>query len=381
MTSSSDTDALHTPLYDLHQELGGRMVAFAGYALPIQYETGALKEHLFTRTSGGLFDVSHMGQVRVRPRSGELASAALALERLVPADILGLALNRQRYSVLTNEEGGILDDLMIANLGDSYFLVVNAACKTQDIDYLKSKISDTCEIVVEQDRALLALQGPAAQEVISELAPAAANMTFMEAREMDLAGAHCTVARSGYTGEDGFEIGVPADQAERLARLMLATDRVAPIGLGARDSLRLEAGLCLYGSDMDEAASPVEASLEWSIQKVRRPGGQRAGGYPGASRIARELERGPSRRRVGLRPDGRAPIRAGVHLFRSATASEPVGVITSGGFSPSLSVPVAMGYVPADSAKPGETLFAEVRGARISVTVSETPFVRKTYKR
>lgn len=370
-----------TPLYDLHVAQGGRMTDFAGYELPIQYRTGLLQEHLHTRRAAGLFDVSHMGQVELRPRLGDIWQAALALERLVPADVASLAVNRQRYSVFTDPTGGILDDLMIANLGNRLLLVVNAACKAKDIAHLREHLSDACEIIEQRDQALLALQGPLAQPVLAALAPAAAAMAFMDVIETEVAGVGCIVSRSGYTGEDGYEISVPADAAQSLASTLLAAADVSLIGLGARDSLRLEAGLCLYGADLDVSTSPVEAALEWSIQKARRVGGRRPGDYPGADRIGRELASGASRRRVGLLPEGRAPVRAHALLYACEGAAEPIGSVTSGGFAPSLNAPVAMGYVAASHAALGSFLFAEVRGARLPVRVSPTPFVQKTYKR
>ncbi|WP_264798747.1 glycine cleavage system aminomethyltransferase GcvT, partial [Acetobacter peroxydans] len=305
----STESLLHTPLFSLHTALGARMVPFAGYAMPLQYAEGIMAEHRHTRTQAGLFDVSHMGQVRLRARSGAVRDAALALEQLVPADIAGLASGRQRYTQFTNAQGGILDDLMVTRLGDDLLVVINAACKAADIAHMRAHLSDTCTLDVLEDRALLALQGPLAGQVLAALAPAVADMLFMDVRTLDIAGAACVVSRSGYTGEDGFEISVPAAQAEALARTLLAQPGVAPIGLGARDSLRLEAGLCLYGADIDETTTPVEAALEWSIQKSRRAGGVRAGGFPGAEIILAQLSEGTARRRVGLLPEGRAPVR------------------------------------------------------------------------
>lgn len=370
-----------TPLHDLHAALGARMGPFAGYDMPIQYPAGVLKEHLHTRAAAGLFDVSHMGQVVLRPRSGDLADAALALEMLVPVDILGLKEGRQRYALFTNEAGGILDDLMVANRGDHLFLVVNAACKQADLAHLRTHLSQACEIEEITDRGLIALQGPKAEEALAALAPEVATMRFMDVRAVDLLGAACIVSRSGYTGEDGFEISVPADRAAELAERLLADDAVEPIGLGARDSLRLEAGLCLYGSDLDESTTPVEGALEWAIQKARRAGGAREGGFPGAQTILAQFDGGAARRRVGLKPEGRAPMRADTPLFPSEDATEPVGRVTSGGFGPSAEGPVAMGYVPSDLSATGTVLFGEVRGKRLPVAVADLPFVQQTYKR
>jgi aminomethyltransferase len=357
------------------------MTPFAGYEMPLQYPAGILKEHLHTRASAGLFDVSHMGQIILRPRSGDVTDAAKALERLVPVDILGLAEGRQRYALFTNAQGGILDDLMVTNRGDHLFLVVNAACKAADEAHLRLTVFDACNIEPVKDRALLALQGPQAGAVLEAMAPEAADMKFMDVRTITLAGAECIVSRSGYSGEDGFEISVPDSHAENLARALLANDAVEPIGLGARDSLRLEAGLCLYGSDLDETTSPVEASLVWAMQKARRPGGERQGGFPGANRILDELAHGPARKRVGLLPEGRAPVRGGTQLFSAESGAEPIGTVTSGAFGPSLEAPMAMGYVPAANAATGTRLFAEVRGKKLPVTVADTPFVKPGYKR
>ncbi len=377
----ANSDVLTTPLHALHLELGARMTPFAGYDMPVQYPLGIMKEHLHTRVSAGLFDVSHMGQVVLRPKSGDLADAALALERLVPVDVLGIAEGRQRYALFTSPDGGILDDLMIANRHDHLFLVVNAACKDADEAHLRAHLSDTCDIERLDDRALMALQGPQAGAVLAAMAPESADMRFMDVRDLSLAGAQCIVSRSGYSGEDGFEISVANEDAVTLARALLAHDAVAPIGLGARDSLRLEAGLCLYGSDLDTDTSPVEASLVWAMQKARRTGGARAGGFPGAERILGELADGVSRKRVGLLPEGRAPVRGGAPLFAGEEDSEPAGIVTSGAFGPSLGRPMAMGYVPSDVAATGTHLFAEVRGKKLPVTVAAMPFITPNYKR
>ncbi len=377
----TDAAILKTPLHALHQELGARMTPFAGYDMPLQYPPGILKEHLHTRAQAGLFDVSHMGQITLRPRSGEVADAARVLERLVPVDVVGIAEGRQRYALFTNAQGGILDDLMVTNLGDHLLLVVNAACKDADEAHLRLTLSDACNIERLEGRALLALQGPEAGAVLAGMAPASVDMRFMDVRRLTLAGAECIVSRSGYSGEDGFEISVPDEAAETLAKALLAHDQVEPIGLGARDSLRLEAGLCLYGADLDNTTSPVEASLSWAMQKARRAGGEREGGFPGAARILEELAVGPSRRRVGLLPEGRAPVRGGTELFAAENDDEPVGTVTSGAFGPSLGAPMAMGYVPAALAETGTRLFAEVRGKKLPVTVADMPFVKPGYKR
>jgi aminomethyltransferase len=370
-----------TPLHALHVSRGGKMVPFAGYDMPVQYGTGVLREHLHVRSSAGLFDVSHMGQIALRPKSGRLEDAARALEWLVPQDILALSPWRQRYAQFTNESGGVLDDLMVANLGDHLFLVVNAACKAEDEALLKEHLSDVCVVEPLPGRALIALQGPKAESVLGKFDGEIPAMKFMDAGPRRLAGLDCFVSRSGYTGEDGFEISVPAEAAEGFAGALLADERVLPIGLGARDSLRLEAGLCLYGHDLDTATTPVEGALEWSIQKSRRKGGARPGGFPGANVILNQFEQGAPRRRVGLRSEGRAPVREGASLFASEVSSQPIGTVTSGGFGPSLNAPVAMGYLLSPHAAPDSLVFAEVRGQRLAMRVAPMPFVPNTYKR
>ena len=365
-------DALkRTPLYDLHVALGARMVPFAGWEMPVQYPLGVLGEHLHTRKAAGLFDVSHMGQVILGARD-----AAARLEALVPADLVGLPEGRQRYGLFTAESGGILDDLMIANKGDHLLLVVNAARAAEDIAHLEAA-GLAPEVVT--DRALLALQGPAAEAALARLMPEVAAMRFMDVRDLAWDGETLWVSRSGYTGEDGFEISVPAARAEGFAQALLDQPEVEAIGLGARDSLRLEAGLPLYGHDMDEGVSPARAGLGWSIPKVRRAGGERAGGFPGAEAVLAELGRAPTSRR-GLRPEGRAPIREGVELYADAEGGAPIGRVTSGGFGPSLGAPVAMASLPADLPE-GATVFAELRGRRIPATLVPMPFVSPTYKR
>jgi aminomethyltransferase len=373
-TESAQTEPLaRTPLYGLHVELGARIVPFAGYEMPVQF-SGILDEHRHTREAAGLFDVSHMGQVRL---SG--ADAAAALETLVPVDVVGLGAARQRYGLFTNAEGGILDDLMITNAGDHLFVVVNAACKAQDVAHLRKHLSARCDIEELAGRALLALQGPAAAAVMAAAAPRTENMLFMTAAAVELFGVPCFVTRSGYTGEDGFEISMPADGAEHVARQLLARDEVAPVGLGARDSLRLEAGLCLYGHDIDETTTPVQAGLTWAIQKVRRRGGAREFGYPGAGIVDGEMRDGPWRRRVGLRPEGRAPVREGAGL--TDADGKTVGSVTSGGFGPTVAAPVAMGYVETGYAAAGTRLNAMVRGKALPVTVAKMPFVEQRYYR
>jgi aminomethyltransferase len=370
-----------TPLYALHLRLGARMVPFAGYEMPLQYPGGIIAEHLHTRAAASLFDVSHMGQLVVRPRSGRIGDAARALETLVPGDILALAPGRQRYTLLTNDAGGVRDDIMVSHQHDHLAVVVNAACKEADEAHMRASLGDSCEVAMLHDRVLVALQGPRAEAALARLAPEVSVMRFMDAWPIDIMGERCLVSRSGYTGEDGFEISIPAERAEALCEALLRDDAVAMAGLGARDTLRLEAGLCLYGSDLDVETTPVEAALEWTIAPARRVGGARAGGFPGAKRILDELATGAARRRIGLRPQGRAPVRAHAPLFRDEAGTAAIGTVTSGGFGPSLDAPVAMGYVSTSCAQPGTPLNAEVRGKRLPVTVSELPFVTPHYKR
>jgi aminomethyltransferase len=355
------------------------MVPFAGYEMPLHYANGILKEHLHVRSTAGLFDVSHMGQLSIRTRRGSPGQAATSLETVVPADIVRLGSGRQRYTVLTNERGGIRDDLIIAKLQDWMLLVVNAACKEPDEAYLRATLTDSCEIE-RLERALLALQGPLAEAVLSVHAPSVCGMRFMDARATRLLGANCVVTRSGYTGEDGFEISVPVEASEAIAREILRHPQVAMIGLGARDTLRLEAGLCLYGSDLTSDTTPIEAALEWSIQPSRRAGGERAGGFPGAAIILDQIVRGPPRRRTGLRPEGRAPIRQGAPLFADARVAEPIGFVSSGAFSPSIKAPIAMGYV-ATTVQHDAVVFAELRGERVAVRLEAVPFIVPKYKR
>jgi len=375
---ASDQPLNRTPLYALHVSLGARMVPFAGYEMPVQYPLGILREHQHTRAQAGLFDVSHMGQAfLIGP---DHATTAAALEALVPADILSLKPGQQRYTQLLDDRGGIVDDLMATRSasGDDdgrLFLVVNASRKEVDYAHISSRLPAAVMLLPAPERALVALQGPAAKAAMARLSPAAAGLAFMTAAAGRVGGFDCHVSRSGYTGEDGFEISVAAEHAEALAQLLLAQDGVQPIGLGARDSLRLEAGLCLYGHDIDETTSPIEAGLAWSIQKRRRSGG----GFPGAKRIQEELARGPKKKRVGIRPDGRAPAREGTEIL--SPGGERIGVVTSGGFGPSVNGPVAMGYVQADHAEVGTPVNLMVRGKALSAAVAPLPFVPHRYAR
>lgn len=366
------TDLAKTPLYDLHVALGARMVPFAGYSMPVQYVDGILKEHLHTRAAAGLFDVSHMGQVRI---SGP--NAAVELEKILPIDVIDLPLNQQRYALFTNAQGGILDDLMVTNCGDYFLLVVNAGCKHDDVAHLRAQLPATIEVEPLFERALLALQGPAARAVLSRLAPAAADLKFMQSAKLSVADIDCWVSCSGYTGEDGYEISVAPENAETLATKLLAESAVAPVGLGARDSLRLEAGLCLYGHDIDVTTTPVVANLQWAISKVRRAGGARTGNYLGSAVIDGQLANGVARQRVLLRPEGKQPVREGAEIV-DANGSF-VGKISSGGFGPSLAAPIAMGYV--DTVALNGALFAVVRNKQIALSRQRGPFVAQRYFR
>ncbi|MEH6651329.1 MAG: glycine cleavage system aminomethyltransferase GcvT [Motiliproteus sp.] len=365
-----------TPFYDLHLELGGKMVPFAGYDMPVQYPMGVKKEHLHTREAAGLFDVSHMGQVLL---SGD--NAASALESLVPVDIIDLPVGKQRYALFTNDAGGIMDDLMVSNLGDKLFVVVNAACKEQDIAHLRANLGPRdVKIEVLEDRALLALQGPKAAEALARIEPSVADMVFMDSREICIDGVNCLIGRAGYTGEDGFEISIPAADADRIARLLLAQPEIEFIGLGARDSLRLESGLCLYGHDIDTTTTPVEASLLWAISKCRRIEGEREGGFPGADIILDQIQtKNVNRKRVGLIGQGKAPIREGAELVN--TQGEPIGIVTSGSFGPTIGTPVAMGYVATEYAVLETEVFALVRGKKMPMNVARAPFVEQRYYR
>ncbi|MDF2813052.1 MAG: gcvT [Microvirga sp.] len=376
----ADETLLKTPLHAEHVAVGARMVPFAGYDMPVQYPTGILTEHNWTREHAGVFDVSHMGQALLIAEDKSHETVARALETLIPADILNLKPGQQRYSQLLDGKGGILDDLMVsrsADEGDSgrLMLVVNASMKDADYAHIQAHLPNGVGLERLDDRALIALQGPKAVEVMAKLAPETTDMTFMAARRMKVAGLDCHVSRSGYTGEDGFEISVPADKAAELWRAILADPEVKPIGLGARDSLRLEAGLCLYGHDIDTTTSPIEAGLIWSIQKRRRE----EGGFPGAARIQQEIKDGPSRVRVGLKPEGRAPAREGAII--ATPDGREVGIVTSGGFGPTVNGPVAMGYVSRDVSSVGTELHLVVRGKPMPAKVAAMPFAPHRYKR
>jgi aminomethyltransferase len=378
--TDSSAALLTTPLNALHLELGARMVPFAGYSMPVQYPAGLMAEHLHTREAAGLFDVSHMGQLRlVGP------GAAAAFESLMPVDVIGLGVGKQRYGLLLNDDGGILDDLMFVNRGEDLFVIVNGACKVADIAHIQARIGHLCEVIALPEQALLALQGPQAVAALSRLAPGVSQLVFMTGGAFQVAGVSCFVTRSGYTGEDGFEISVSAAQAEAVARALLAQPEVKPVGLGARNSLRLEAGLCLYGNDLDTATTPVEAGLTWAIQKVRRAGGAREGGFPGAARVLAQLDdlQGGAgalkRKRVGLMALERVPVRE--HTELQTTGFERVGEVTSGLLGPSINQPIAMAYVGVQYAALGTRLNAIVRGKPVPMEVVPMPFVPNRYYR
>jgi aminomethyltransferase len=376
----TDSDSLaRTPLYALHQQLGARLVPFAGYAMPVQYPAGLMAEHRHTRAAAGLFDVSHMGQIRVW--TPDLADAARALESLMPVDVLGLAPHRQRYGLLLNGAGGILDDLMAVSRGDHFFLIVNGACKAADLAHIQTRIGGRCIVTPLPDQALLALQGPQAVAALSRLVPGVERLVFMTGGDFAWQGAPLYVTRSGYTGEDGFEISLPAAQAEAFARDLLAQPEVKPIGLGARNSLRLEAGLCLYGNDIDATTTPVEAGLTWAIQKVRRRGGERAGGFPGADKVLAQLagDERPAHLRVGLTAQDKTPVREPAPITDAAGSA--IGHVTSGLPSPTLGQPIAMGYAAAAYAANGTEVFAQVRGRAVPLRVTAMPFVPARYYR
>ena len=380
MSSTAPEALLKTPLHDLHAELGGRMVPFAGYAMPVQYPAGLMAEHHHTRTAAGLFDVSHMGQLRLVG-----SDAAAALETLIPVDVIDLPVGKQRYGLLLNDDGGIIDDLMFfnrdyANSGD-IFVIVNGACKAFDIAHIQQKIGTRCDVIPMPEMALLALQGPQAVNALARLAPGVEKLVFMTGGRFKVAGCDCFLTRSGYTGEDGFEISVPASQADTLARALLAQAEVKPVGLGARNSLRLEAGLCLYGNDLDTSTSPVEASLNWAIQKVRRTGGARAGGFPGAGKVLAQLADPATlaRKRVGLRALERVPVRE--HTELQTPEGQRIGEVTSGLLGPTIDQPVAMAYVDPRYSPLGTKVHAIVRGKPVPMEVAAMPFVPARYFR
>ena len=392
-TVTASPDLHRTPLYALHIEHGAKLTPFAGYEMPLNYSAGIIAEHLHVREHAGLFDASHMGVIELADDERN----ALALEKLTPTDVCGIADGRQRYALLTNQDGGVLDDLMVQRIGGRFVLVVNAACKQNDLAHLRAQLGDACEMQLVDDCALLALQGPRAAESLAQLNPDADSMKFMEVREMQLCDAQCRVSRSGYTGEDGFEIivrdgaSIQAD-AERVARALLAQPAVQLCGLGARDSLRLEAGLCLYGNELTAQTTPIEAGLNWAIGKARRPGGDRAGGFLGEAKIFAQLKDGAPTVRAGFIAEGRTPVRAGAKVTLgaddsveddsiTADAERDIGIVTSGGYSPSLAKPIGMASIARDCAKIGARHFAQVRNKRVPIVIVQLPFVAARFNR
>ena len=369
-----------TILFDMHERLRAKFVAFAGYKMPVQYPTGVMKEHLQVRAAAGLFDVSHMGQIKVSSKRGDQIESAQCLEKLMPCDLSNLREGRQCYSFFTNEEGGLSDDLMVANRGDHFFLVVNASRKFNDVSHLNNKIGDKCNIKLLDDRALIALQGPLASSVLEGINKSVSEMFFLDVRTIKLFEADCWVSRSGYTGEDGFELSIPNDDVVRVVDEILSNESVWPIGLGARDSLRLEAGLCLYGNDLNDKTTPVEASLNWAIHKSRRIVDNKQMGFIGDKVILKQLQFGSKLKRVALFPKERAPIREGCKLFGTIESEVSIGSVTSGGFSPTLQKPISLGYINSDFAIKDNEIFAEVRGKRMRLLVTSLPFVKTKYK-
>ena len=372
---SKDTLIRITPLHQMHLDAGAKMVPFAGYDMPVSYPLGIKKEHNHTREKAGLFDVSHMGQIRLGG-----ANAKKALESIVPVDIIDLPLMKLRYALFTNKSGGVMDDLMVTNLGDEdLFLVVNAGCKNSDFAHLQRTIGDDCKVEFLEDVALLALQGPLAHKVLSEISPSISEMIFMTAKQVVINGIECLVTRSGYTGEDGFEISLAAKDSEELAKLLLSNIEVEWVGLGARDSLRLEAGLSLYGHELDIHHSPVESSLGWALSKVRRTGGEREGNYLGFETIMRHLNEGSESKVVGLQPQGRMPVRDGAMI--EDELGNNVGKVTSGGFGPSINRPIAIARLKKSYIEKNSKLFALVRDKKIAVEIVSLPFVKQNYYR
>ena len=368
-----------TELYSIHKKLNAKLVPFSGFWMPLQYSS-IVKEHHHVRSSCGLFDVSHMGQIIIRPRNGNLLDVAALLEQLMPIDILDLPKNTQRYGFFTHDNGGIIDDLMVSNQGDHLFLVVNAGCKNTDIEHLKNNLDSNCLIEVIENRSLIALQGPKAESALSVLSNQIFDMCFMDTLKIQLLDFEAWISRSGYTGEDGFEISVPNDNINEFVKYLLNNEDVKPIGLGARDSLRLEAGLCLYGHDIDQITSPTEAGLNWAISKKRRKNGSRSGNFLGAERILNEISYGTKIKRVGILPTGRAPMREGVELFKDLNDMTPIGRITSGGFGPTVQKDISMCYIKTDSASVGTKIFATILSTRMAESITTLPLNNFTFK-
>ena len=374
------THVLRTTLFSFHKERGGKMVPFAGYEMPLQYKLGIMKEHLFCRASAALFDVSHMGQIILRAKNQEKNEIAKSLESLIPVDLVNLRENRQRYGFLLNDKGGIIDDLMISNRGEHFMIVANASRKDIDFKILQTKLGDKLEIKMLTDKALVAIQGPKSEEVLSKVFPGISDMSFLDVKTFFYKGGAVEISRSGYTGEDGFEISISNSFVESFSQTVLEDPSVTLAGLGARDSLRLEGSLCLYGQDISEDISPIEAGLSWAIQKSRREGGEREGNFPGSNEIFYQIKNGVKKSRIGLIPDGKAPIRSGAKLFSDKDGSDYIGEVTSGGYSPSLSKPISMAYI-LEGEHENESFFAKVRGAFLPVRKVKMPFMSNNFKR
>jgi aminomethyltransferase len=370
-----------TALYEMHKKHKAKFVSFANYMMPLQYSDGVMREHLHTRDSVGFFDVSHMGQIIVKPKSGLMSDASKCLEFLMPCNLVNQKYQQQSYSMLTNIKGGVIDDLMITNKGDHFFIVVNASQVSKDFNHISSAISQFCTVELIKDRSLLALQGPKSEEVLCRYSPVFSELLFLESSTINILGFDCWVSRSGYTGEDGYEISIPNAGVDIIAEAFLNEIEVKPIGLGARDSLRLEAGLCLYGSDLTEKISPIEASLTWAIHNERRFGGLNVGQFNGFKVILDQIQNGTKVKRVALLPHGRAPLRQCCELYESSSSLESIGYVSSGGFSPSLEKPISMAYVLTEFAKENVELFVDLRGNRVSAQISRFPFVSNKYKK
>ena len=370
-----------TSLYSLHRELNAKTIPFAGYEMPVNYPLGILNEHVHCRKSAGLFDVSHMGQIKISSKSISMHELAGELEKLIPIDLISLSKDRQRYGFITNEKGGVIDDLMISNRGDHFFVVVNASRKEVDTNYFREKLISEVDILVETQRSLVALQGPLAERALSSIIQGIESMNFMDVRNILFNKEEIYISRSGYTGQDGFEISLSDNVAEIFCRNLLNIKEVEAIGLGARDTLRLECGLCLYGQDLDEEITPVEAGLSWAIQKVRRTNGERAGGFPGAEIILDQIDKHPNRKRIGLLPVGKAPIRHGTKLFKDETGSQEIGIVTSGGYSPTIEKPISMGYLEGSSIEEDKLVFGEVRDKLLPLKIIKLPFVNTSFKK
>ena len=370
-----------TSLYSLHRELNAKTIPFAGYEMPVNYPLGILNEHVHCRKSAGLFDVSHMGQIKISSKSISMHELAGELEKLIPIDLISLSKDRQRYGFITNEKGGVIDDLMISNRGDHFFVVVNASRKEVDTNYFREKLISEVDILVETQRSLVALQGPLAERALSSIIQGIESMNFMDVRNILFNNEEIYISRSGYTGQDGFEISLSDNVAEIFCRNLLNIKEVEAIGLGARDTLRLECGLCLYGQDLDEEITPVEAGLSWAIQKVRRTNGERAGGFPGAEIILDQIDKHPNRKRIGLLPVGKAPIRHGTKLFKDETGSQEIGIVTSGGYSPTTEKPISMGYLEGSSIEEDKLVYGEVRNKLLPLKIMKLPFVKTSFKK